>query len=76
MSTTIKPLSKAEVEVLKLLACGFNNQTIADKQFISIKTVEHHISSLLNKVNIPEGMSVRVWLAVNAHKLKPPKYLG
>jgi DNA-binding NarL/FixJ family response regulator len=42
-------LSKREVEVLQLIASGFSNQEIADKLFISLRTVTNHRASLYQK---------------------------
>lgn len=47
----IPKLSRREKEVLKLIAQEFTTQEIADKLFISLKTVESHRSSLLSKLN-------------------------
>ena len=43
------PLSDREKEVLVLVANEFSNQEIADKLFISIRTVETHKRNLLEK---------------------------
>ena len=40
-------LSQREVEVLRLIAQS--NQNFADDLFISISTVAHHVTSILNK---------------------------
>lgn len=43
------PLSKREKEVLKLILEELSNQEIADKLFISVRTVEAHKRNLLEK---------------------------
>ncbi len=45
-------LSKREVEVLDLLGAGMRNRQIADKLFISEKTVKNHISNILAKLQV------------------------
>jgi len=45
-------LSKRELEVLQLIASGFTNQEIADKLFISLRTVTNHRASLYQKTNV------------------------
>lgn len=45
-------LSSREVEVLRLFGEGYTNQEIADKLFISIRTVESHKSNIMRKVNL------------------------
>ncbi len=54
-STTSKNpmgLTNRQFEVLNLLATGLSNNTIAEKLFISPKTVDHHISAIFSKLNI------------------------
>ena len=43
-------LSRREHEVLRLVAAGFTNQQIASALYISRKTAEHHVSSILGKL--------------------------
>lgn len=42
-------ISERELEVLQLLCIGYSNQEVADKLFISKRTVEKHRASLLEK---------------------------
>jgi len=42
-------ITKRELEVLQLIALGFSNQEIADKLFISLRTVTNHRASLYQK---------------------------
>jgi DNA-binding NarL/FixJ family response regulator len=46
------PLSRREKEILKLIAAEHTNQEIADKLFLSQRTVESHRYSLLQKLNV------------------------
>ena len=48
------PLTTREREVLKLIAEGISNKEIADLLFISIRTVEHHRASIMQKLNIKQ----------------------
>jgi NarL family two-component system response regulator LiaR len=41
--TLLTELSKREIEVLRLIAEGITNAEIADKLFISEKTVKSHV---------------------------------
>ena len=45
-------LTGRQVEVLALLRNGKQNKEIADKLFISSKTVDHHISAILSKLEV------------------------
>jgi DNA-binding CsgD family transcriptional regulator len=44
------PLTKREKEILKLIAEEYSNQEIADKLFLSLRTVETHRFNLTQKL--------------------------
>lgn len=46
------PLSEREIEVLRLIAQEYSNGEIADKLFISIRTVDTHRRNLLEKLQV------------------------
>jgi len=45
-------LTKRQLEVLRLLPEGLSNSEIASKLFVSPKTIDHHISAILSKLNL------------------------
>lgn len=47
-----KSLSAREMEVFKLFAESYSNREIADKLFISIRTVETHKNNIMKKINL------------------------
>jgi DNA-binding CsgD family transcriptional regulator/tetratricopeptide (TPR) repeat protein len=53
-STRTNParLTAREIEVLALIAEGLRNADIAERLFLSAKTVDHHISSILGKLGV------------------------
>lgn len=51
-SILIPKISRREREVLSLIVKEFTTQEIAEKLFISLKTVESHRSSLISKLNV------------------------
>jgi DNA-binding NarL/FixJ family response regulator len=51
-------LSSREVEVLQLIAEGQANKQVADELGISVKTVEKHRQSLMEKLNIHDTASL------------------
>jgi DNA-binding CsgD family transcriptional regulator len=46
-------LTKREAEILALLSEGLRNSVIAKRLFVSTKTVDHHVSSILTKLGVP-----------------------
>ncbi|QTD40550.1 response regulator transcription factor [Sporosarcina sp. Te-1] len=47
-----KILSRREIEILPLVAKGYGNKEIAEKLYISVKTVEAHKSKMMEKLNL------------------------
>jgi ATP/maltotriose-dependent transcriptional regulator MalT len=46
-------LTQRELEVLALLAQGLRNADVAKRLVVSAKTVDHHVSSILKKLGVP-----------------------
>lgn len=59
-------LTPRELEVLGLLAASLPNQEIADRLFISVRTVKAHVTSILSKLDV-SSRSAAVAYAHNNH---------
>jgi DNA-binding CsgD family transcriptional regulator len=59
-------LTEREMDVLTLLVNGLNNPTIATRLSISPRTVEHHVSAVLAKLQV-QSRSEAVALALRHH---------
>ena len=53
-------LSERELEVLRLIADGANNSSIAEQLFISEKTVKSHVSNILGKLHLADRTQAAV----------------
>ncbi|MDO5035048.1 MAG: response regulator transcription factor [Actinomycetaceae bacterium] len=56
-------LSEREQEVMRLIARGFTYKEVASELFISVKTVETHVSSVLRKLQLSNRNELTRWAA-------------
>jgi RNA polymerase sigma factor (sigma-70 family) len=54
-------LTAREREVLRLIARGYTYKEIARELYISVKTVEHHVSSVLRKLQLSSRHQLTRW---------------
>lgn len=54
-------LTKREVEVLKLVGEGKNNQEIAQALFLSEGTVKNHVTQILSKLEMRDRIQIALW---------------
>ena len=47
-----KGLTRRQMDVLTLLEQGLSNAEIADRLFVSPKTIDHHVSAILAKLDV------------------------
>jgi class 3 adenylate cyclase/tetratricopeptide (TPR) repeat protein len=60
-----------EAEVLALVAGGLSNTAIAEKLFVSVRTVESHVSSLLSKFAVGSRSELALLATANATPAAP-----
>jgi LuxR family maltose regulon positive regulatory protein len=48
----VEPLSKRELEVLRLLDAGYTNQAVADELVIAVSTVKKHVNNIFGKLGV------------------------
>lgn len=58
-------LTPQEKKVLILLASGFKNAEIAQKLFISEKTVKTHINKIFKKIKVTNRLQAALWASKN-----------
>ena len=58
-------LAKREADVARLIAEGLSNKQIAARLFISERTVDSHVRSILNKLGFNSRAQVAVWMAAS-----------
>ena len=56
-------LSARELEVMRLIARGYSYKEVARELFISVKTVETHVSSVLRKLQLSSRHELTRWAA-------------
>lgn len=54
-------LSRREQEVMRLIARGYAYKEVAQELFISVKTVETHVSSVLRKLQLSSRHELTAW---------------
>ena len=59
------PLTNRELEIIKLITREFSNREIADKLFISVRTVETHRKNIMQKLHTKSVISLVHYAAQN-----------
>jgi DNA-binding NarL/FixJ family response regulator len=60
-------LSRREMEVARMVAAGMTSKSIADRLFLSERTVESHIEHILTKLDFNTRAQVATWFT--EHKI-------
>ena len=56
-------LGKREADVARLVADGLTNKQIGARLFISERTVDSHVRSILNKLGFNSRAQIAAWMA-------------
>lgn len=51
-------LTSREIEIVPLITQGLSNLEIAKRSYVSVKTVDHHVSSILSKLAVRSHVDV------------------
>lgn len=58
------PLATREADVARLVAEGLTNKQIGARLFISERTVDSHVRSILNKLGVGSRAQIAAWVAM------------
>lgn len=62
-AVTKMPITKRELEILRLIAQDMTTREIASELFISERTVETHVTNMLNKLGLNSRVQLTRWFA-------------
>lgn len=54
-------LTERELEVVRLIASGLNNRSIAERLVVSEKTVKSHVGNILDKLNLEDRTQIAIY---------------
>ena len=57
--------AQREIEILKLAVVGLSNKEIADKLFISMKTVDSHKNNIMQKLKLKNTAEMVLYAVKN-----------
>jgi DNA-binding NarL/FixJ family response regulator len=57
------PLAKREAEVARLITDGLTNKQIGARLFLSERTVDSHVRSILNKLGVNSRAQIAAWMS-------------
>ncbi|WP_232660294.1 helix-turn-helix transcriptional regulator [Pseudonocardia sp. TRM90224] len=60
---TVGALTERQQQIAELVAAGMRNREIAEKLFVSVRTVEHHLSDILTKIGATNRVQLARWVA-------------
>ncbi len=58
-------LTARELDVLRCIARGFNNQEISQALFVSEKTVKNHLTNIFRKINVNDRTQALIYVLKN-----------
>ena len=62
-ATSDTELTRMQLEIARLIAEDLTNRQIADRLFLSERTVETHVTNMLNKLGMNSRVQLSRWLA-------------
>lgn len=73
---SVDQLTQREIEVLNLLAQGLTNKDIAQRLFLSVRTVEAHLRNIYSKLNVGSRTEAVLWALEHGQELTDNHEIG
>jgi len=64
---SLTALTERELQIAEYVSCGYSNKRIASDLWLSVRTVEAHVSSALVKVGVNNRTKLAAWYMVQSH---------
>ncbi len=70
------PLTRREREVAELVATGLTSREIAERFYLSERTVQNHVQHILTKLNLSNRSQIAVWVTVHKLSMRNERFRG
>jgi two-component system, NarL family, nitrate/nitrite response regulator NarL len=67
-------LTKREAKIIALVAKGMTNKAVADELNLSVKTVKHHMTNVMEKLQVKNRLAAALKVRGMEHSFEPPAF--
>jgi two-component system, NarL family, nitrate/nitrite response regulator NarL len=70
----MEELTKREARIIALVAKGMTNKDVADELNLSVKTVKHHMTNIMEKLQVKNRLAAVLKVRSMEHSFQPPAF--